>query len=126
MKITRHQHPLRKIAKSFKYQHLYSVAKNLSGISLFENTFDFSKLQLELLYWISLYNRLYQDLAMGEKYLTEEVINDDLLCDCYLIWEEKVKRKEQLEKFKNLESHKSSKLQVDQGSKVPSVIFSKG
>lgn len=126
MKTIRPQHPLRKLARSFRYQHLYSSAKNLSSISIFDNTSDFSQLQLELLYWISLYNRLYQDLAMGEQYLTEDVINDDLLCDCYLIWEERVKRKEQLEKIKNPESTKSQKFQIDKGSKIPSVIFSKG
>lgn len=128
MKNKHHQDSVRKLARSFKYQHLYSAAQNLSSVYLFENLSDFSRIQLEFLYWITLYNRLYQDLAMGEKYLTEEVIDDDFLCDCYLIWEEKIKRKRELEKIKNPDSSKKSenKRQIDHGSTIPSVIFRKG
>lgn len=84
-------------------------------------------MQHEFLYWIAVYSRLYQELAMGEEYLTPEVIDDDLLCDCYLIWEHKVKRKEQLENIKNpsSKSSRSSKKQIDNASSIPSVVFSK-
>ena len=119
--------PLRKLARSVKYQNLYARATDLSCIHLFDNTSDFSKVQHEFLYWIALYSRLYQDLAMGEQYLTQEVIDDDLLCDCYLIWEQKIKRKEQLERIKNPSSKSTpnSKRQIDNHSNIPSVVFTK-
>ena len=128
MKNKKHQDPLRKLARNFKYQHLYSVAKNLTSVNFFENVSDFSRIQLEFLYWLALYNRLYQDLAMGEQYLSDEIINDDLLCDCYLIWEDKVKRQKELEKLKNPNSSRKfdNKRQIDHGSMIPSVIFRKG
>ncbi len=121
--------PLRKLARSVKYQNLYARATDLSCVHIFDNTSNFSKVQFEFLYWIALYNRLYQDLAMGEKYLAEEVIDNDLLCDCYLIWEQRIKRKEELEKLKNPNSTKSAsntKKQIDHSSTIPSVVFSKG
>lgn len=121
----KHQDPLRKLARSSHFQHIYARAKELHGIHFFENTSDLSKIQIEFLYWLSLYNRLYQDLIMKEPYLTEEIIDNDFLCDCYLIWESKVKRKEELEKIKNSDS-KRSKKQIDRNSPIPSVIFKKG
>ena len=123
-----HQDPLRKLARSVKYQNLYVRASDLACIHLFDNTSDFSKIQHEFLYWIAVYSRLYQDMAMGEKYLTQEVIDDDLLCDCYLIWEQKIKRKEELERFKNPsgKSASGSKKKIDNSSTIPSVVFSQG
>ena len=85
--------PLRTLARSSYYQNLYLRAKELNGIYLFENTNQFSKIQLEFLYWISAYNRLYQELAMENKHLTENMIKDDRLCDCFLIWETKKRDK---------------------------------
>lgn len=117
--------PLRRLAKSFKYQSLYARASELGSIQIFENTSDFSKIQLEFLYWLGLYHRLYQDLAMEEKYLTEETIADDLLCDCYLIWEHRVKHKEELERIRNPHSKKCDR-QPDNNSTIPSVVFRKG
>lgn len=116
--------PVRKLARSFKYQHIYAAAKNVSAVYFFENNNDFTKIQLEFLYWLAVYNRLLQDLAAGENYLSEEVINDDLLCDCYLIWEDKVKLQEQ--KQNNDTPAGKSKSKVKTASAIPSVIFTKG
>ena len=120
-----HQDPLRKLARGMKYQSLYSRASELTGIQIFDNTSDFSSIQLDFLYWLTLYHRLYQDLVMGVECLTQEVIDDDLLCDCYLIWERKVKRPEELAKIKNPNYKPSKKTQIDRSSTIPSVVFSK-
>lgn len=123
------QDPLRKLARSVKYQNLFARANDLGCIHLFDNTSDFTKIQTEFLYWLAVYNRLYQDLSMGQKYLSQEVINDDLLCDCYLIWEQRIKHKEELEKLKSpnmIKTSPNSKKQIDHNSPIPSVVFSKG
>jgi len=118
--------PIRKLARSFHYQHLYARARELHGIQIFENVSDLSKIQIEFLYWLALYNRLYQDLLMKEPFLTEETINNDFLCDCYLIWEDKVKRKKELERIKNpARDYSCDKKQIDRSSKIPSVVFKK-
>ena len=61
---------LRKLARSSKYQNLYSMSKEMTSIHFFDNNSKFSFIQFEFIYWVSLYNRLYADLAMkSNKYL---------------------------------------------------------
>ncbi len=91
---------IRKLARSGKYQLLYAKTKEISNIRIFENDINFSGLQLEFLYWLSVYNNLYQDLAMKEKYLTKEVINDDIECDAYVYWKSKQKDKKEIKEVK--------------------------
>jgi len=115
--------PLRKLARSIEYQNLFIMAKEMSGIQLFENIRDFSKIQLDFLFWLSLYNRFYQELAIGDnKYLTKEIIDNDLYCECYLIWERK--RKPHL-KDKDKKG-KYNKRQINTTSTIPSIVFTKG
>ena len=110
--------PLRKLARSVKYQNIYNTVKEIPSIQLFENTKDLSKIQLGFLYWLAVYNRLYCDLAMDDnKYLTKKVIEDDFSCECYLIWERKKKNKTDKEDPK--------KRTIDGNSSVPSVVFTK-
>lgn len=111
------QDPLRKLARSPYYQNLYVRAKDLACIHLFANVSDFSKVQMEFLYWLAVYYRLYHDLAIKEnRYLTEDIIQDDRLCDCYLIWEIKQNKKKEDPKKK----------QVNRTGGIPSIVFTRG
>ena len=78
---------LRKLARSNRYQLLYAKSKELNSIRIFENDLNFSEIQIHFLYWLSMYHSLYQDLATKEKYLTKEVINNDIECDAYLYYQ---------------------------------------
>ena len=110
---------LRKLARSVKYQNIYNVVKEIPSIQLFENTRNLSKIQLDFIYWLTVYNRLYCDLAMNDnKYLTKKVIENDFACECYLIWERK--------KSKKTDKKDLKKRTIDRNSKVPSVVFVKG
>lgn len=84
---------LRRIARSVKYQNLYTRAKELNHIRLFENDTDFSYLQSLFLYYLELYHSLYTALAQGEPNLSEEVLTDDIRTDAYLLWRNKAKNK---------------------------------
>ena len=77
--------PLRDLAKSTQHQLLYREAKNL-GLKLFNNNTDLGKLQIIYLSYLELYKNLYEELGSGEEYLTEEVINDCVRCDAYLVY----------------------------------------
>lgn len=77
---------VRKLARSHKYQTLYRQSEQISHIRLFENEINFTKIQLFFLEWLSIYNSLYEDLSMGEKFISEEVIEDNLRTEAYLIW----------------------------------------
>jgi len=93
-------HALRKVAKSNKYQILYNRAKNLGTIKLFSNDVNYTQAQIWFLYWLEVYSSLYTDLAMNEKYIDEEVIEDDLRTDAYILYrQEKRKEKPKLENF---------------------------
>jgi len=56
---------IRTLAKSNKYQSLYNHAKELK-IQIFQNTCDFSALQLQFLNDLAFYAGLMTDYAMGE------------------------------------------------------------
>ena len=117
--IKRKQDPLRKLARSVKYQNIYSAIKEIPSFQLFENTKNLSKIQLDFLYWLTVYNRLYCDLSMSDnKNLTKKIIEDDFACECYLIWERK--------KSKKTDKEDKNKKQINRNSKVPSVVFTRG
>ncbi len=109
---------IRKLARSNYYQNLYNSSKECYGICIFDNSSNFSGLQLLFLYWLSTYAMLYQELATHEdELLTENVINSDLRCDAYLLhrknkyddfWK-KHRREEQLNEIrqKHPTKHKS-------------------
>lgn len=117
--MTRRPDALRKLARSVKYQNLFCMVKELGGLQLFENTHDFSKIQLDFLYWISLYNRLYTELAMKDhKYLSAKIIETDNWLDYYLMWERSKDKKSKVQ-------DKNKKV-IDKDSNIPGVRFTRG
>ena len=81
---------IRHLAKSNYWQNLYDASKNCSNISLFENNTNFSGLQVRMIYWLSVYSMLYEELQKHEdKLLTENVIKDEMRVDAYLIYRNK-------------------------------------
>lgn len=77
---------LRQLAKSPYWQNLYQNSKLCHSVQLFKNSFNLSGLQVRFLYWLSTYHKLYEELATYEdNFLTEEVIEDDIRCDAYLV-----------------------------------------
>ena len=103
---------LRKLAKSNRYQFLYARTEKMSNIKLFNNNIDFSYIQIIFLQWLQVYYSLYEDLYMKEEYISQEVIDDELRTDAYLLWKNRVKGKK-----------KQDKKSIDRTSGVPSVIF---
>lgn len=88
------EEPLRMLARTHRHQIVYSRAKELNGIRLFENDNDFSTIQIVFLQYLESISSLYIDLAVGENLLTEEVIEDWIRADSYLLYKRK-KREEQ-------------------------------
>jgi len=111
---------LRKLAKSNYYQNLYSSSKNCYGISLFMNNNNFTGMQVRFLYWLSVYDMLFEELTKHEdSRLTEAVIKDNDRTDAYLVYRNKKhqhlwkmhRREEQLaeHKAKHPKKHKDGK-----------------
>jgi len=105
--------PLRTLARSTEYQTLYSRAKDL-GLELFDNKKNLSKIQITFLNLLETYSSLYQDIAMGEKYINEEVVEDDTRCDAYLVYKRKTRKDKKL----------SNKKENNTG--IPGIVFTKG
>lgn len=81
---------IRKLARSSYWQEIYKSSKEINGISLFENNYNFSGLQYLFLYWLRIYNMLYTELSEKEwTILDEQVIETDWRCDCFLYWRSK-------------------------------------
>jgi hypothetical protein len=91
---------IRFLARSQHYQTIYRSAKDIGSLKIFENDNNLSGIQTLFLFWLSVYESLYQDLAQKEwKYLDEEVINSDVRTDAFLYWRSKA-REDELDKYK--------------------------
>lgn len=113
---------IRKLARSVYWQNIYKSAKEIGSLHLFENDRNFSGLQSLFLFWLSVYESLYIDLAHKEwKYLDEKVINDDIRCDAFLYWRSQMrdaqinqhKQDEQISKLKLKDKSNVSTFDVD-------------
>lgn len=103
---------LKQLARSNKYQMLYSRAKELS-LKLFNNDTDLTTIQIWFLYWLEVYSSLYIDLARKEEFISEEVIEDDLRTEAYLLWRNEKSKKKSQDK-KNIRVNNSN---------IPTVLF---
>jgi len=90
--------PIRLLAKSNKWQTLYYHSKENCGVYLFDNQTNLSELQIAFLQWLEVYRTLYQDLAMGEFGIDEDIINDEIMADAYLIYKQRKNKKKKSKK----------------------------
>ena len=109
---------LRQLAKSNRWQIVYSRSKELSGIKLFSNEVELTPLQLAFLQWLEIYHSLEVDLATKEKGISRDVIEDDYRVDAYLYCRE--------HKDKNKGKSKEPKEGYEAPMEVPGVVFRKG
>jgi hypothetical protein len=97
MDIIHIEDPIRVLAKSYYWQAVYHRCKDLPGnVELFENNKDFTNIQLRFLQYLEQISGMYQDLAMGEKLLCDQSINDELRANAYLIYRGKHREDKQV------------------------------
>ncbi len=111
---------IRVLAQNNYWQEIFSSSQKCSGIQLFENTSNFSGIQYLFIYWLRVYNMLYNELYSLEwDNLDKEVIKDNIRCDAFLYWrrkeQEKRMRKNQIEERKA--SKKRNGVPIFQGKK---------
>jgi hypothetical protein len=105
--------PLRILARSPRWQILYARSKEVSGIKLFANEYDFTPLQLVFLQWLETYHSLEIDLATNQNGLIRDVLDDEIRTDAYLYCRSRKDKKEEKSEG-SIPSH------------IPSVVFRKG
>jgi len=106
---------LKKLAKSDSWQILYNRAKEIGTLKLFNNASDLSGVQVFFLYLLQMYNVLYQDLAESRDYITEEVIEDDIRTEAYLLLRRELRNKKTKKNY--------NKKEVNISENTDSVIF---
>ena len=74
---------MRELAKSNKYQTIYSNEKPL-GLRLFRNDVDYSDLQLTFLNYLAFYNSVFTDIAMGD--VNKKVLDNLIYEDAYSVY----------------------------------------
>lgn len=120
------EHQIRKLARSIYWQNIYKSAKEIGSIQLFENKTNFSGLQSLFLFWLSVYESLYTDMAQKEwKYLDEKVIESDVRCDAFLYWRSQI-REQEIIKYKQDEKLRNVKLKDKSNASLFSVDFQGG
>ncbi len=93
---------IRSLARNMYWQEIYNSSQKCNGIKLFKNNYNFSGIQYLFLYWIRLYNMLYDELYSLEwRNLDKDVINDNARCDAFLYWRRKEQEKKIRENQKN-------------------------
>lgn len=86
---------LRDLAKSEKYQTLFSHFKESNG-TIFENRSDFTTYQIVFMNFLYFYHNIYTDIALEE--VDEIVITDHIYEDAWA----RYKRKQRLSDFKEM------------------------
>lgn len=90
---------IRKLAKTSKFQIIYSNAKEM-GLRIFRNNGDYTDLQLLFLNFLGLYSSLNLDIALGE--IDDMVLDNEIYEDAYLFY----KKKSRSEKNEDMNSSK--------------------
>ena len=106
---------IRELAKTDKYQALYSQAKELH-LKLFLNEFNFTDKQLMFLNYLSFYASLNLDVALGD--VEEIVFENEIYEDAYAFY-----RNSERKKDKKLVDNKGNKNQKNQSGNTDSWIF---
>ena len=77
---------IRKLSKTDRWQTLFSYAKELN-IKLFENDTNLTPIQIIFLKYLSFYNSIYTDIAMGD--IDEIVLENEIYEDAYIMYRNK-------------------------------------
>lgn len=110
---------IRELAQSQYWQEIYNASKNCSNIQIFNNVNDFSGIQYLFLYWLRVYNMLYDELYQMEwDNLDEAVIKDTVRCDAFLYYRRKQQEKKLRKSKRDSKPKKSNMMKVFTGKKI--------
>jgi hypothetical protein len=113
---------IRKLARSIKYQNLYTNSSDL-GFKMFKNNGNLTDIQNAFLYWCSVYNSLYEDLAMQEDYINKDIIESDIRTDAYLLYRKKKREQDAKKNKKEYDSVKNDKEEKIPHPDLEKVVF---
>jgi len=83
---------LRKLAKSTYWQTVFASSKILYGVKVFENSTEFTEIQIDFINWLSYYNNL--NIYLEDGTLPEWAYAKDLYIDAFMYHMKKKGKKE--------------------------------
>jgi hypothetical protein len=101
---------LRELARSIRAQNLFVASKEIFGIKLFHNSYDFSKLQEIYLSYLYSSNSISNDIIMEK--ISEHVFDSEIYEDAYLLWKRKNMKKI------NIKDNKQNDVNLVVGKKI--------
>jgi len=117
---------IRSMAKSAKYQLLYSQYKP-AGTGIYKNKTDYTKIQLDFLRYLIFYSNINTDIYMDE--VPEWVLEDEVYEDAYSYYRSKERKKIQKERIeankKHMNPNKSKDKNMPRTVSNTHVVFSK-
>jgi hypothetical protein len=78
---------IRLLAKSDDYQNIYNLIKDNHKVRLFKNDMDLTPIQMMFMRYLSFYNSIFTDIALGE--VDEIVLEDFIYEDSYIMYKNK-------------------------------------
>jgi hypothetical protein len=79
------------LAKSVKYQNLFTASKEVYGIKLFRNSIDLSNIQSIFLSWLYNFDSINRDIILDK--ISPHVLDNQIYWDAYMIWKRKNMKK---------------------------------
>jgi hypothetical protein len=78
---------LRNLAKSIRYQNLFTTCKELHTIRLFKNSMNLSNIQNIFLSHLYNYDSINRDIIVEN--ISKHVLDEYIYTDAYLLWKQK-------------------------------------
>ena len=75
---------LRPLARSIRFQNLFTASKDLNNIKLFKNDIELSGLQEHFLSLLYQYDIINQDILLQG--IDKKILDNDCYCESYMIW----------------------------------------
>ncbi len=114
------QQVARKLAKSNKFQVLYSQYKE-TGVRIFKNETDLTTFQVNFLQYLSMYSSIMMDIYMGE--VSDIVLKDELYEDAYLEYRAKERQKKKSKSPDKPISKNKNKIDTKTPIKSTDIVF---
>ena len=113
---------MRKLAKSNRYQILYSQHKEI-GVNIFQNISNYTDFQIAFMHYLSFYASLYMSIYMDE--VGEVVLEDEIFEDAYSYYKSKNKKVERKEYNKTLSNKSKNSARNRPTASKTHVVFSR-
>ena len=117
-------HAMRKLAKTNKYQLLYSQYKE-TGVRIFKNEHNLTDYQISFIQYLAFYTNINTDIYMDD--VSDIVLEDEVYEDAYTYYKQKSGKKKRKERKKDLNkpSRKPSNTTKKETTSSTHIVFSR-